>query len=409
MQDKNAFTLFTVALAIFSVAVFVTGASAAVHETVLYSFGSGTDAAYPEAGLVFDAHGNLYGTTYSGGAHGKGTVFELSPGNGGWTETVLHSFPHDSSDGYYPYASLIVDVVGNLYGTTTRGGAYGYGMVFELSPGSGGSWTETVLHNFAYNGADGIYPFAGLIFDAAGNLYGTTYGGGPHGHGTVFELSPGSGGWTEAVLHSFNNNGSDGYDPDASLVFDGDGNLYGTTYSGGALGKGTVFELSSGHGGWTETVLHSFPHDSTDGYNPFAGLIVDGAGNLYGTTVYGGSTGNWGTVFELSPGGSGGSWTETVLQNFDFVLGAQPYAGLTFDQFGHLYGTTYGVGTFPGVVFELVSDWEWGWLFNELYGFNNGSGMYPRGSLVFDRNGNLYGTTVGGGTYGHGTVFEVSP
>ena len=181
------------ALAIFAVSLLLTSSWAATdwNEKVLHNFGSGADGNYPPAGLIRDAAGNLYGTTLYGGAHNYGTVFELSASaGGGWTETVLHSFNNDGTDGWYPQAGLIFDAAGNLYGTTARGGAYTYyGTVFELSPNGSGGWTETVLHSFG-NGADGVFPFAGLTFDAAGDLYGTTYLGGTYDEGTVFELTP---------------------------------------------------------------------------------------------------------------------------------------------------------------------------------------------------------------------------
>jgi uncharacterized repeat protein (TIGR03803 family) len=224
-------------------------------EKVLHSFND-TDGAYSSAGLIFDKNGNLYGTTLEGGdygcsASGCGTVFELTPtAGGGWTETVLLNF--NGSDGSGPQAGLIFDAAGNLYGTTVGGGTncppFGCGTVFELTPTAGGGWTEKVLHSFG-NGTDGANPFAGLIFDAAGNLYGTTYGGGTYrcgasGCGTAFELTPAAGGsWTETVLYSFSR-GNDGFEPEAGLIFDSAGNLYGTTAVGGTYDGGTVFELT---------------------------------------------------------------------------------------------------------------------------------------------------------------------
>ena len=284
-------------LAICAVTVLVTSTWAATNEKVLHSFnGNGADGYQPEASLIFDAVGNLYGTTYWGGTYGFGTVFELTPsGGGGWTETVLHSFQPNGTDGNYPIAGLIFDAAGNLYGTTSAGGTYGFGTVFELTPEEGGGWTETVLLNF--NGTDGSYPHAGLAFDAAGNLYGTTGYDGTYHYGTVFELTPtAGGGWTETVLHSFGN-GTDGASPFAGLIFDAAGNLYGTTSAGGTYGTGTVFELTGGR----EQVLYSFKSRyGADGATPYAGLIFDAAGNLYGTTYWGGNYGD-GTVFELTP------------------------------------------------------------------------------------------------------------
>src|ERR1022692_3971273 len=216
-------------LAIFTAILFVTSTGAAAEEKVLHNFNNdGTDGAEPYAGLIFDAAGNLYGTTSVGGTSNTGTVFELTPAAGGtWTEKVLHSFNNDGTDGLEPYAGLILDAAGNLYGTTQDGGTAFTGTVFELTPAAGGTWTEKVVYSFANNGTDGTIPKAGVIFDAAGNLYGTTTQGGTHGGGTLFELTPAGGGtWTEQVLHNFGN-GTDGFSPQASLVLDGAGNQIG--------------------------------------------------------------------------------------------------------------------------------------------------------------------------------------
>jgi uncharacterized repeat protein (TIGR03803 family) len=267
---------------------------------VLHQFGSGTDGSSPWATLVFDAAGNLYGTTENGGIYSAGTVFELSPtqGGGGWTEKVLHNF--NGTDGGSPLSNVTFDAAGNLYGTTVEGGVYGHGIVFELTPADDGNWAETVLYSFG-PAPDGDEPDAGLTFDAAGNLYGTTFRGGTYDEGTLFELSPhGNGSWTETVVHSFGNGADGTYPYFGSLIFDAAGNLYGITAGGGNAREGTVFEFSpDGDGDWTETVLHSFDNPA-DGNTPLAGLTFDAAGNLYGTTSGAGIYG-YGTVFELSP------------------------------------------------------------------------------------------------------------
>ncbi|MGA3211566.1 MAG: Ig-like domain-containing protein, partial [Terriglobales bacterium] len=350
------------------------GGSGPWTETVLFS---GTSLL---GGLILDSSGDLYGTTANGGANGGGAVFELTPPSGGsgtWTETVLYSFCTASgcADGEYPEATLVFDSQGNLYGTTFDGGADGPGTVFELSPPSAGSgpWTETVLYSFT-SGSDGGKPIAGVIIDSQGNLYGTTTTGGNladcggSGCGVVFELSPptgGSGPWPESVLYSFTN-GSDGGDPRAGLIFDSKGNLYGTAKGGGAYSVGTAFELtppSGGSGPWTESVLYNFCPSSgcADGEMPYAGLLFDSKGNLYGTT-YSGGTGSGGTAFELSPPGGGtGPWTETVLYNFCSASGCAdgqyPEAGMVFDSHGNLFGTTNSGGAKAsyGTVFELAS------------------------------------------------------
>ena len=375
-------------------------------EKLLHSF-NGTDGSVPDAGLIFDTAGNLYGTTYYGGTYDYGTVFELTrshdTAHGGWTEKVLHSF--NGADGGNLFGGLILDAFGNLYGTGNAGG-FGFGTVFELtrSPNTaGGGWTEKVLHSF--NGTDGAVPDAALIFDAAGNLYGTTtYGG---GLGNVFELTPAAGGgWTEKVLYNVGNV------PFGGLIFDSAGNLYGTTYYGGTYGHGAVFELTPvADGSWTEEVLYSFHNNDADGAGPYPTLIFDAAGNLYGTTYNGGFYG-YGTVFELMPA-AGGGWTEKVLHSFNGTDGAYLFGGLIFDAAGNLYGTTVVGGSHGyGTVFELTPAAGGNWTEKVLYSFhNNGTDGAEPGwaSLIFDAAGNLYGTTLDGGTYGYGTVFEITP
>jgi len=349
-------------------------------ETVLHRFhgsivGNNNDGAGPQAGLVFDSAGNLYGTTSQGGSGGNvGTVFELSPtSSGGWTYSILYSFK-DGTDGATPLGKLVLDASGNLYGTAQGGGASLFGVVYKLSPGSAGGWNESVLYSFT-GGSDGAYPNSGVIFDASGNLYGTTSYGGVassySGFGVVFELSPNSGGWAESVLHTFNQ--TDGAVPEGSLIFDASGNLYGTAYQGGHLsqcsgaGCGVVFELSPNlGGGWTESVLHAFQggnqgYPGYGGGNPFAGLTFDTAGNLYGTTAYGGrAPGHMGVVFKLVPSSTG--WTETVLHAFfGGTDGGEPIFGVTPDGAGNLFGTAFygGIssdcgGNGCGVVYKIT-------------------------------------------------------
>jgi uncharacterized repeat protein (TIGR03803 family) len=433
MQSKKLSTILRAALAIFAVVLLGTGTRAVAQaEKLLYTFsisnlGRGSD---PAAGLIFDAAGNLYGTTEYGGdlnscpGLGCGTVFELSPrASGGWTETVLHRF--DVADGASPLAGVIFDSSGNLYGTTAGGGGRSNnGTVFELSPKAGGGWTETLLHVFNNDG-DASNPRAGLIFDSSGNLYGTTYGGGKYGDGTVFELSPNSGGgWTEAILYNFNEKGNSGANPQAGLISDSSGNLYGTTSGGGKYFYGNVFELSpKANSSWTLTILHSFDDEDglKDGTYPMAGLTLDSSGNLYGTTYSGGKYYS-GTVFELSPK-AGGGWTETILHSFGIETegsedGLYPLAGVTFDAAGNLYGTTQQGGNLNyctqangcGTVFELSPTLGGGWTEKVLHSFNISDGNYPSAGLVFGASGNPYGTTFSGGPEDdYGTVFEITP
>jgi uncharacterized repeat protein (TIGR03803 family) len=390
----------------------------------LYKFTGGADGSYPPAGLIFDAAGNLYGTTAFGGAHNAGTVFELTPNaDGGWTESVLYSFT-GGKDGWNPEASLIFDSGGSLYGTTIGGGGgSGNGTVFKLMPNPDGSWTESVLHSF--QGKDGELPDAGVIFDSGGSLYGATTGGGAFGIGTVFKLTPNpDGSWTESVLHSFQGGRDGSYPNFGSLLFDATGNLYGATTSGGKgsctdflSGCGTIFELTpKPDGTWTEQILHRFS-GGNDGSGPEATLIFDKSGNLYGTTTFGGTHGI-GNVFELMPN-SEGSWTEKVLHQFKGGAWGSP-GGVIFDQAGNLYGTTVTGGNLTichgysilgcGVVFKLAPNSNGGWNETVLHTFMDHPGAFPYGLPIFDAAGNLYGTTAGNNfkkTFG--SVYEIMP
>ena len=345
----------------------LSGAASAQTLTTLYSFSGGNDGAAPDSGLIADALGNLYGTTPFGGTSNGGTVFKLTPPTtrgGPWTETVLWSFT--GNDGLQPHAGLIADP-GNLYGTTEFGGTSGLGTVFKLTPPttSGGPWTQTVLWSFT-GGSDGDTPKAGLIADASGNLYGTTQkgglgvGSGTEGGGTVFKLTPpttSGGPWTHTVLWAPVFSLGDLVNPVAGLIADASGALYGTATTD-LGGTGGVFNLTpptTSGGPWTVTAIWRF--NGSDGATPIAALIADASGNLYGTTVFGG-TSNGGTVFKLTPPTtSGGPWTQTVLWSFTGGSdGAQPSAGLIADASGNLYGTTFGTGTIPsfGTVFKLT-------------------------------------------------------
>lgn len=412
MSEKFSIVLRGIVMTLV-VMLFVSMAYAAT-DTVVYSFDR-IDGGAPASFLILDAAGNLYGTTAAGGAYGYGTVFELSPdGNGKWTEKVLYSFdPNNGQDGSRPEAGLIFDAAGNLYGTTYAGGTYGCGIGFELTPQAGGGWAEQLLHSFAGKGGDGCGPRAGLIFDAAGNLYGTTARGGAHSFGTVFELMPqAGGGWQEEVLYSFAGIGTGGATPNAGLIFDPSGNLYGTTWAGGSRNVGTVFELTpQAGGGWQEKALYSFL-GLEDGGRPLSCLTLDAAGNLYGTTSQGGTGFNQGTVFELTSAGNG-KWTKSILCSFGSFGqsgdGSQPTAGLIFDSAGNLFGTTkFGGSHRYGAVFGMRRT-AGGWQEGRLHSFNNNGtdGCQPQAGLTLDTAGNLYGTTLCGGTHGHGTVFTL--
>jgi uncharacterized repeat protein (TIGR03803 family) len=371
-----------------------------------------------DGNLISDAAGNLYGTTSGGGFFRYGTVFKLTGTGGGWTESILFNFGRDYASGHNPTGGLVLDASGNLYGTTETGGDYNQGLVLELVQNADGTWTEKVLHSF--NGMDGSRPWATLIFDAAGNLYGTTEMGGAYNGGTAFELTPtGGGNWSEQVLHSFGS-GADGAYPLAPLVFDAAGNLYGTASYGGQYLGGTAFELSSAiGGGWTEQVLHNFG-SGVDGQEPFSGaLMFDSAGNLYGTTFTGGThhtceggSSSCGTVYRLTPT-RGGTWAEQVLYSFDRSPdGNFPDSSLVFDAAGNLYGTTFfgGGGRYnAGTVFKLTPGGA-NWTEQVLYSFSGlADGDNPAAGLLAGGEGNFYGTTQAGGAYGCGTVFEVRP
>ncbi len=402
-----------VALALLTT-ILTAAAGGADKQAILFSFNGKAAGNTPMGGLVADAAGNLYGTTEYGGANisqclwstkGCGTVFELSPGSSGaWTETILYNFT-GASDGGIPMGSLIFDAKGNLYGTTARGGnTSSSGTVFELSPSSGGGWTETTLHIFT-GAPDGQSPFAGLVIDSKGNLYGTTlYGGVDDCNtlpcGTVFEISPGSAGtWTETVLHAFT--GPDGYWPQGNLTFDTAGNLYGTTTRGGADDNGEVFSSSPSSSGWALNIVHSFSNSGIDGRNPQAGVIFDYEGNLYGTTLSG--NGSNGTVYELTSNGSF-PWTETMLYQFpDGGSSAWPGSSLVLDRWGNLYGTTMG-DVSPPIAFKISSA-STGRVFTVLHNLPSRS-LAP---LIRDAAGNLYGTSESGGVRSDsGTVFELS-
>ena len=361
---RAATTALVLAIVLVASAVAIPPAEAQTYK-VLHTFTARTDGASPYAGLLRDGAGNLYGTTYRGGASDIGTVYKIDKTG---TESALYSFSGCCDvykNGATPDGGLVRDAAGNLYGTTLEGGAAKSGTVFKLDTAG----TETVIHSFTGTGGDGAEPYAGLIRDAAGNLYGTTIYAGdlachpPYGCGTVFKLDAAG---AETVLYSFTGIGGDGALAYGGLVLDAAGNLYGTTAGGGDLfcgagnGCGIVFKLDTTG---KETVLHIFTGTGGDGSNPFDALILDAAGNLYGTTssggdesscIYGG--GGCGTVFKLDTTGK-----ETVLHSFTGSDGANPVAGLIRDAAGNLYGTTQDGGDLPtcdsepgcGVVFKL--------------------------------------------------------
>ena len=403
---------------------------AAPKEIPLYDFNGGSaDGAAPVGGLIADSAGNLYGTTGTGGPYTDcspfgqtcGVVFELSPSGGSWTETILYTFT-GGTDGGEPLAGLAIDSQGDLYGTTAIGGTYGNGTVFLLSNGRGG-WTESVLYSF-HGGIDGAFPQSAVTLHN-GNVYGTTYAGGgnsclgaPSGCGTVFQLSKESNGWTETVLYRFAN-GPDGAFPYASLILDPAGNLYGATTQGGDLsgncapyGCGNVFQLKHGGSGWTLNSLHAFSYD-IDGSAPIGGLLAGPNNALYGTASGGGS-GFSGTVFQLTY--ARGAWSFNLLYTFSGPDGASP-EGTLVNKGKYLFGTTHGGGSGSGCFFGspcgavfMLTPTQGGWGETVLHSFtNNGTdGTYPDDG-VFLGNAALYGTTTAGGPDDKGIVFAITP
>ena len=379
--------------------------------TVLHNFTGGADGAFPYAGLTRDRAGNFYGTTSAGGGYGRqGVVFRLSAAGSGWILTPLHSFAGEPNDGAKPFGGVIIGPDGSLYGETYEGGENDAGTVYRLRPSPRACasfscpWEETVLYSFCPQRpcGDGAGPgFGNLVFDQAGNLYGTTELGGAGGEGVVFKLTPSGGYWTESVIYSFPSSCDSGCVPQSGLIFDSAGNLYGTTSQGGAENTGVVYELSPSGSGWTEQTLTSVyigPYALT-----YGGLAMDGHGNLFGTA----GGGEPGGVFELTP--SNGGWMFNVLQNLPDNGG--PYDTPTLDAAGNVYGTSCGEGTDNGSVFKLTPS-NGGWTYNSV-SFNYTNGECPIGSAVLDAAGNIYGTAgLGGpGTCGPGcgTVWEITP
>jgi uncharacterized repeat protein (TIGR03803 family) len=389
--------------------------SAHATETVLYSFTDGTDGGGPNGGPVFDSSGNAFGTTHFGGndscggsvGGGCGVVFELSPNkSGGWSETSLYTFD-DGADGGFPNAGVILDKSGNVLGTASTGGStqcsIGCGVVYELSKRS--RWTESVLHTFVES--DGEFPNAVLLRSANGALYSTTWYGGSSGNGTVFSLTPGSSGWGERVLYSFQGT-TDGSAPAGGVIADRAGNLYGTTYKYDGDNDGVAYELQKkSQGGWKDRGLYTFTNNG-GGENPYAGLIMPAKGTFYGTAIESGPD-DGGVAFELVRG-KGNDWKETVLHAFGGTGdGNAPYGGLVADKSGNLFGTTvFGGMNNAGIVYELSPTRGGQWKERILFSFTGGTdGQYPSGSLTQDKSGNLYGSTSDGGKNGYGVVFEV--
>jgi uncharacterized repeat protein (TIGR03803 family) len=398
--------ILTVALAfLFGVATAQAG------ENVILRFNQ-TLGANPYSGLVADAAGNLYGTTTIGGTANCGTVFELSPGSDGkWTETLLYSFPSCAYPGLFVGGTMVLDKQGNLYGVAATDYIGLGAFVFQLSKGANGTWSEGAIYNFTTS--DG-YPSSDLALDSAGNLYGTASSTSATSRGEVFELSPQPGGtWKETIPYTFPINGIGS--PSAGVTVDSKGNLYGPaeTYVAGRY-YGAVYKLSpQADGSWRLRVIHSF--QGNQGNEGISRLVFDSSGNLYGAAgVY--NEPFYGLVFELSPT-PGGEWTETVIRRFSYGSdGEYPEGTLVVDASGNIYGVTMWGGSgcsgfYCGVVYELSPQGGGKWKETILHPFESAEdGSEPEEGLLLDSSGNLFGTTYHGGSrYGYGTVYEITP
>lgn len=400
---RSAPTLHLVTIVTLTLFLSVTARAQSPTEQILYEFGMQADSGgQPYAPLIFDNAGNLYGTTSAGGLSLNGTAFKLSPnGDGTWTRTTLYDFGSIPGDGADPVAGLAFDSAGNLYGTTRVGGANGNGTVFKLTPNPSGYWTETQLYSFQ-SGTDGSEPFAGVVLDADGHVYGTTEIGG-QGYGTVFELAPlANGTWKEHLIHTFTG-GSDGGQPFGGVVIDASGNLYGNAGSGGANSCGLVFEFSKSAGAWHEQVVHMF--HGTDGCSVYSSLYLAPLGIIYGTDIF--------NTFALTPlsGGRRFSVVYTWGPGED-----NPNGSLVMDSHGNLFGTTYAGGSANlGTVFEVSPEAHGKGKYQILHNFSYNivgpvDGWTPNAGLTVDPSGNVYGTTIYGGyTTSTGVVFEVTP
>jgi hypothetical protein len=407
----NSLTMVSLAAVLVVMLVAVPAAQAQTF-SVIHSFGGAMDGVGPWAGVTLRG-GVLYGTTLGGGiycymGHHCGTVYQVTHSGSEWVEHPIFLFPSSGSDGIFPSARVVFGPDGHLYGTTSVAGNLGDGTVFDLIvPLSicktvACFWTLNVLHTFT-DYPDGAYPgYGDLVWDQQGNIYGTTTMGG-EGLGAVYQLKPAGNGWTETIIYSFMGI-PDGYYPYSGLVVDSNGNLFGTTYYGGVYGYGTVYKLTYvPQAGWKETTLYSFTGGSEGGY-PYAGLTLDSSGNLYGATREGpqGSA-----VFELSP--SGNTWTFKVLCNIPGSAGQDgPYASLSMDALGNLYGTTFTAGAYQlGNIFKLTNT-ENGWAYTSLHDFTGGAdGAYPISNVTIDTDGTLYGTASAGGQ--GGVVWMIKP
>lgn len=407
MPKKSSSTLSllsTVFVPCIAVCVLMAAAGAAAQtETVLYNFNdNGTDGFNPTGSIVFDARGNLYGTTALGGAYNAGIVYKLTPQTGGgWTESILHNFGN-GTDASQVSAGLVIDASGNLFGSSAGGGLYGGGTVFELSPHAGG-WVERVLASFASIGDLGSYP-SPVTLDSSGDIYLTTYFGGTYDFGAAVELEKSGSAYRERTLYSFNQIGHQGIYPGGGLAITPSGKIYGTTTQGNGFGDGLFFGLTFAASGAAKvSYLYSF--DSYDGDVTDPNVLTYNGSNFYGAGVTG-----YGSIYELQPA-AGGGWTESIIHNFEVLSDGEDPSTVSFDASGNMYGTTCCGGPISGggSVWEL-SPSGGAWTETMLYLFTGGAdGDQPNGGVTLDSTGNIYGTTHSGGTYEAGAVFKVTP
>jgi uncharacterized repeat protein (TIGR03803 family) len=396
---------------IFAVVLVLALSAWASTEKVLRNFDS-SDGADPWSNyFISDAKGNLYGATGDGGTYGVGVVFELTLAG---KETVLYEFKGQANkDGAAPHGHLAFDTKGNIYGTTQSGGTNNTGTVYELSPKSGGGWKEKVLYNFSASGtADGADPSAGLEIAPDGTMYSTTPDGGAYGAGVIFSLTKTSKGWKQTVLHSINFPADGGF-PYEGLLRDEAGNLYGAAPSGGTAGYGVIYRVSHTKKGWVDTVLYSFTDTNGDGSGLYwIDLISDKAGNIYGATSFGGTNGS-GTVWELVYSKSKNTYSESILYEFGASGsgdGNNPYGGLAMDTDGNLYGTTLNGGSSNLGAFYKLTKHGKTWKETILHSFLGANdGAEPTGNPYVDAEGRLYGMAETGGTSNLGIVYRITP
>lgn len=410
-------TAFALALVCALTAVAMPSAQAQTF-SVIHSFSGGEDGYTPYAGVTIDQSGNLYGTTSEYGTDAGGNVYQMKRTGGGWILKTLSNLANYQG-GFLPFGRPVIGPGGALYVTTFYGGngfcgEFACGTVTSLRPPQNVCrsvscpWTATTSYSFS--GPDGNGPeLVDPVFDSAGNMYGSTYEGGANYSGNVFQLTRSNGQWAGTSIHDFS--GPDGYLPYSSVTLDAQGNVYGTTWMGGPDNNGVLYRLTNSGSGWTYTMLYGFP-GTLNGTGPVGGLVLDQAGNLYGATATGGSGGG-GTVYELSP--SGGGWNFSLLYSFTATgYNPGPLNSLALDAAGNLYGATYRGGAFGfGTAFKLTHS-DGSWSYTDLHDFTNGSdGGNPIGSVSLDASGNLYGTASQGGIGqcpgGCGTVWEITP